>query len=833
MFDSATAWITFLAGFGIITLASRQIGDWFARIKLPLITGYLVAGIIAGPYLLKVVPPAALEKLRFVDELALAYIAFAAGSELIVRQLRSRFKAIRFNTYGQVMAIMVMGASAFFLLSDYIPFAGRMPMSHRAAVALMAGAILVARSPSSAMAVVNELRAKGPFTKTALGVTVIMDVVVITLFSICVSIAGTVLAGQSFDARFALIVIVELSLSFTLGYGLGKAIPVILARQIHKDLKTVIILAAGYGIFLLSEMVRHLTRAHLDMEILFEPMLVCMIASFVAANFTPYRTELMKVLHDIGPLVYVAFFTLTGASLQLDVLAQCWMVALALFAIRALGIFAGSLMGGVLAGEPMKYNRIAWMAYITQAGVSLGLAKQVSVEFPQWGATFTTLIIAVIVLNQIVGPPLFKWVLYIAKEAHPRAEAQPFDGVRDAVIFGLEGESLALARLLHSNQWEVKMAATRQQFARQKAHISDIEIHPIADLNLETLNKLGVAQADSIVAMLSDEENHKLCELVYENFGTRNFIVRLNNRAYLKRFHQLGALVVDPSTAMVNLLDQFVRSPSAATLLMGLEKGRDIIEFEMRNPDLHTLAIRDLVLPLDIHILSIRRGGQMMVTVGFTRLQLGDWLTVVGSRPSLEQMMLQFSDHPEQAAVQMVGRATSRQMADNGLAREVEEIMHDRRVDRRNTVFDRLVEESMVLDLDQGMTCEAFFRQVATMLSAQVNVPGERLFQLFMEREMESSTALRPDLAIPHVIIEGEKTSRMLLARCRPGIYFSELAPAVKAVFVLLGTRDQRNDHLYALSAIAETVQQTQFQERWLRARNEIGLRNIVRGRGA
>jgi Trk K+ transport system NAD-binding subunit len=80
--------------------------------------------------------------------------------------------------------------------------------------------------------------------------------------------------------------------------------------------------------------------------------------------------------------------------------------------------------------------------------------------------------------------------------------------------------------------------------------------------------------ADSIEAMLSDEQNHRICELVYEHFGTRNVIVRLNNRAYLKRFHKLGALVVDPDTAMVNLLDQFVRSPSAATLLLELEAGR-------------------------------------------------------------------------------------------------------------------------------------------------------------------------------------------------------------------------------------------------------------------
>ena len=98
-----------------------------------------------------------------------------------------------------------------------------------------------------------------------------------------------------------------------------------------------------------------------------------------------------------------------------------------------------------------------------------------------------------------------------------------------------------------------------------------------------------------------------------------------------------------------------------------------------------------------------------------------------------------------------------------------------------------------------------------------------------MEREKESSTALRPDLAIPHIIIEGRDKFHILLARCKQGLYFSELAPKVRAVFVLVGTRDRRDQHLYALSAVARMVQQSHFREQWLNARNETILRSIVR----
>ena len=214
--------------------------------------------------------------------------------------------------------------------------------------------------------------------------------------------------------------------------------------------------------------------------------------------------------------------------------------------------------------------------------------------------------------------------------------------------------------------------------------------------------------------------------------------------------------------------------------------------------------------------------------MGFTQIQVGDWLTVVGSRTSLEQMMLQFSEDRKQALVHMVGRATSKEMASQALADEVEEIIHVKD-DMRKVKFNRLIEESIVLDLDQAMAYDVFFAHVAEAMADTANISRENLFQLLMEREKEVSTALRPDLAIPHIIIEGRNTLHILLARNREGIYFSELAPKVSAVFVLVGTMDQRNYHLYILSAIAEAVQQTQFQERWRKAKNDTTLRNLVR----
>ncbi len=821
-------YLPYIAIFIIVAIASRQIGRWFAVIKLPLITGFLFVGILTGPFVLNIIPAMAVDKLKFIDELSLAFIAFSAGSELVVRQIKSRLKTIRYVTISLVLITFCITSFAFYLISDVIPVIRAMPAAHRAAASLLVGAIMTARSPSSAIAIVNELRAKGPFAKTVLGVTMIMDVAVIIIFSISGSIAETILEDVGFDLSFIFILFAELSLTLITGYFASHILRLILSLHWARWYKTILIMATGFGMFAMVEPFWNITEKYLSCGILLEPLLSCMLAGFITANYSAYRTELVKVLHDIGPFVYTAFFTLTGISVQIDVLAQCWTIALLIFAVRMAGNFIGAVSGSLFAGEPVKDSMIAWMCYITQAGVGLGLAKQVSNQYPGWGEVLATLIIAIIVLNQIAGPPFFKWALHLVKEGKPDTEASSSGGVRDAIIFGLEGESLALARLLQSNNWEVKIATNQVEYARTTAPYSDIEIHPIPDLDLNTLNKLGTGQADSIVAMLSDEENYRICELVHENYGTNNFIVRLNQNAYYRRFLKLGAIVVEPQTAIVNLLDQFVRSPSAARLLLGMEKGREVFEFELRNPDLHGIAIRDLHLPLDLHILSVRRNGQMIISAGFTVLQVCDWLTVVGSRESLEKMKLQFGESMEDALINIVDITAAKSITSPKLDMEVKAIINKSDAGRRAR-FERLIDECAILDLPSSTDYEKFFEQAADMLSSSLAVSKNDILQLLMEREKESSTAFRPDLAIPHIIIDGEDMFHLVLVRCKEGIYYSELAPKVQAVFLLAGTNDQRDFHLYALASIAEVVQQPYFNERWLKANNESVMRSIVK----
>lgn len=635
--------IPFLIVFGIVALAADRIGRAGTRIHLPFITGFLLTGILTGPRVLGMIDQGAVDGLGFINHIALAVIAFAAGSELYLEEVRSRLRSILKVTLGIVVATFSIGSLAFYLLSGEIPFPVELSRSEIVAVACIVGSILVAQSPSSAIAIVRELRAKGPFTQMVLSVTVIMDVVVIVIFSVCSEIAGVVFSGIDFDLAFAAILGAEIAGSLLAGALLWKLLGGILSLRFGGNVKTVLILLAGWGIFLFSEWLRHASADWWSVEILLEPLLICMVGGLLVTNRSPHRTEFGKLLHDVGPPVYMAFFVLTGASLDIEVLVETWPIAITLFLVRMLTRFIGTFIGGTLAGDPPLHNRVSWLAFITQAGVGIGLAREVAGEFPVWGGDIATLIIAVIVINQIVGPPMFKWAIGLVRESHVRAEHREFDGVRDALIFGSGGgSSLTLARQLIAHDWKARVIIRKSEASSAGMVATDVDIVETEAIDLDFLRQQGAADADAVVTLLSDEENLRICELIYEHFGTETVVVRLHDREYLEKFQELQALIVDPSTAMVSLLEHFVRSPAATSILLGTDPEQDVIEVEVRDPDLDGVSLRNLKLPHDTLVLSVSRDGHTLISHGYTQLKMGDHVTVVGSPEDLDKVLLMF-----------------------------------------------------------------------------------------------------------------------------------------------------------------------------------------------
>ncbi len=636
--------ITYIIGFIIIAIASNQIAKFFQKYRFPIITGLLITGIIAGDSVLGYIHKDSIEKLNFLNQIALAIIAFSAGSELHLSELRSRMHSIKWMTIGQLFVTFIMTTGIILFFADYIPFMKDMPFKHQFAVALLFGIIFVARSPSSAIAVIKEMRANGPFTKTAMGVTVVTDVLVIVLFAVSFAVAKTFIKDDPIDISFLVILILELISSVVIGYILGKILILLFNTKLSHKFKAAFIILLGYAVYVLADIIKVFSIKHFHHEFVIEPLLICIIGGFVITNYSKHRLEFSEIIEEISPTIFIIFFTLTGASLSVQTLISVFGIAISLFFLRLLTMYLGGVFGILATKDDKRYTHIAWMPYLTQAGVALGLSTIISHEFPEWGSQFETIVIAIVVINQLVGPPLFKWALNFVGETHLKAKMNLEVNNRDAVIFGLESQSIALANQLEKHNWNARIVCMDDSIIKSSKDDSRIiylnNTHPTID----ELKSIELEKVEAVVLMLSDSKNYHIAELLYENCGTKEIIVRLNKRENFNKFHELGCLIIEPATAMVSLLDHFVRSPNAATLLLGMDDEHDTIDVEVKNKDLHGIRIRELDLPTNIIILSIKRDGQLLMTHGYTRLRLGDILTFVGDEKTLEELRVRFED---------------------------------------------------------------------------------------------------------------------------------------------------------------------------------------------
>ncbi len=181
----------------------------------------------------------------------------------------------------------------------------------------------------------------------------------------------------------------------------------------------------------------------------------------------------------------------------------------------------------------------------------------------------------------------------------------------------------------------------------------------------------------------------------------------------------------------------------------------------------------------------------------------------------------------ESAFVYVVKSITSDAIGRSHLEDELRQISLERsgvEMDR----FDHLVHEAEFLDIEEAINAKQLFERMAQGLSQRLGVAADELYDKFLAREKESSTVIKPGLAIPHIIIEGEERFDMMVVRCKGGVTFSELNRPVHTVFALIGTMDERNFHLRALMHIAHLISEPEFEARWREARGLEQLRDVV-----
>ncbi len=406
--EQDAGWINFSLGF--VLLAAFVFARIITVTGLPQLSGYIFAGILAGPFVSGFLSMETVERLRLIDGLALSFIALAAGAELRFDRIRQRIKALGANIF--LISVTVFVSAGLFILfaGSYFPIIAGFSAAQTMAFAILFGVIAASLSPASAIAIIDECNATGRFTETVLGVIILADILIIIAFTVALAVSKQIVAGTGgMHWQIVTMLTGEITLSLVIGAVLGKAIAVYIGR-IGYDFILFLVFVA-FAVTRISMAINELMDVHMNLSLHLEPLLICMSAGFFVRNFSPSGTFFLKSLDRTALPVYVLFFSLAGATLNFESLRMCWSLALFLVVIRALGLLIGSWAAGRMIGDPESHNRSAWMAYLTQAGVSIGLAQLALRELPEIGVHLNTVVLAVIAINQVIGPILFKVAL--------------------------------------------------------------------------------------------------------------------------------------------------------------------------------------------------------------------------------------------------------------------------------------------------------------------------------------------------------------------------------------------------------------------------------------
>ncbi len=387
-----------VGALGFLLLAGTLASEICEVVGLPHLTGYILAGVVAGPHVLHLIDHDTVEQLSVVNTLALALIALAGGAELRLADLRESAKSLASAMLFQSLVVLVLTTVLFFFLARFMPFlAGHATLATLGA-GLLWGVLAVSRSPSATLAILSQTRARGPVTRFTLAFVMSSDVVVLVVLAFAMMIARQLVdpSAQASLSDFEALGH-ELLGSTSLGVSLGLLLALYL-RFVSSEL-LVVLMAMGYG---LTAGLRYLH---------FDPLLTFLIAGFVVQNFSRQGEKLLFAVEQTSAIVFVVFFASAGAHLDVPLLRALWPLALALSAGRAVFTWLAHRASTRAARDPAVIRRWGWSGLVSQAGLTLGLSMVVANTFPSFGPGLRSLCIAVVAINEVIGPILFKLAL--------------------------------------------------------------------------------------------------------------------------------------------------------------------------------------------------------------------------------------------------------------------------------------------------------------------------------------------------------------------------------------------------------------------------------------
>ena len=377
------------------------------KLKFPRITGYIIIGVLLSPSVLNIISKGTVENLDIITDIALGIIAYLVGGSLHIESLRKLEKSIAWITPFQSL-----GAWFFVTLSIAFlcPFILTIPEATfyqtYFPIAFVIGAVSCATAPAATMAIIHEYKAKGPLTTTLLAVVALDDAIAIGAFSIALGISKPLVSGIGGVSLIQMLGIpfLQIAESIAIGIVFGFAL-VYISRLIRiRELLLVII----FGMIMLCIGVAN----HLGIS----AILANMVVGFIVVNKAK-RKEMLLVVEEIEDVVFAMFFVLAGLHFDLSVMESAFILALLIVLTRCVGKYMGTRIGATISHAPDTVKNYLGLALLPKAGVTVGLILLAERAFPAFGAILVNAVLASVIINELIAPPLVKYAIFKAKES--------------------------------------------------------------------------------------------------------------------------------------------------------------------------------------------------------------------------------------------------------------------------------------------------------------------------------------------------------------------------------------------------------------------------------
>lgn len=411
----------YLLAIGVAMFAGLFLSRLTSRFNLPDVTSYLVAGLLVGPLCLGRlgIPGFGFSSFEFVDEMglvsdvALGFIAFAIGSEFRVSALRKTGRQATVIAIFQALAATALVDLALFILHLFL--GDKLPVS----TCIILGAIATATAPAATLMVVNQYKAKGPLTDILLPIVALDDAVGLIVFAVSCGIAKALINGSISLISVLVNPILEIVLSLSLGAILGWVFSLV-EKYFNSGSKrlslavTFVVICAG-----LSKL--DITFSN-GLEIGFSSLLVCMMCGTIFCNLCDFSEEIMYKTDRWTAPVYVLFFVISGAELDLRVFADFAVVGVGLLYIlsRSTGKILGASVSARMVGCQESICKYLGITLLPQAGVALGMSVTVAAQFGAEGAIIRNIVLFSVLIYELVGPLLTKMALTAAGDIKPK-----------------------------------------------------------------------------------------------------------------------------------------------------------------------------------------------------------------------------------------------------------------------------------------------------------------------------------------------------------------------------------------------------------------------------